>query len=58
MVSDFAEYNGFLTLTVEEFQRGKLQYPNLKQAIYISVLLKYGAQSKGYWNIVTSLLPK
>ena len=49
MVSDFVdEYNGLLTLTDVEFQRGKLQYPNLKQAA--CVLLKYGAESEGYWN--------
>lgn len=49
MVSDFVdEYNGLLTLTDEEFQRGKLQYPNLKQAAH--VLLKYGTESERYWN--------
>ena len=49
MVSDFVdEYNGLLALTDEEFWRGKLQYPNLKQAA--RVLLKYGAESEGYWN--------
>lgn len=49
MVNDFVdEYNGLLTLIDEEFQRGKLQYPNLKQAA--CVLLKYGAESEGYCN--------
>ena len=32
MVSDFVdEFNGLLKLTEEEFERGKLVYPNLKK---------------------------
>ena len=49
MVSDFVdEFNGLLRLTMEEFERGKLEYPDLKQTA--RVLLKYGAEGKGYWN--------
>ena len=49
MVSDFVdEFNGLLELTEEEFERGKLVYPNLKKKA--RVLLKYGAESEGYWN--------
>ena len=39
MVSDFVdEFNGLLTLTEEEFERGRLMYPNLKKKA--RVLLK------------------
>ena len=49
MVSDFVdEFNGLLSLTREEFERGKLEYPDLKQKA--RVLLKYGAEGEGYWN--------
>ena len=49
MVSDFVdEFNGLLTLTAEEFERGKLMYPDLKKKA--RVLLKYGVESEGYWN--------
>ena len=49
MVSDFVdEFNGLLTLTEEEFERGRLMYPNLKKKA--RVLLKYGVESEGYWN--------
>ena len=49
MVSDFVdEFNGLLTLTEEEFKRGKLMYPDLKKKV--RVLLKYGVESEGYWN--------
>ena len=56
MVSDFVdEYSDLLTLTDEEFQWGKLQYPNLKQASH--ALLKYVAKSKGT-GIAKSFLSK
>ena len=49
MVSDFVdEFNGLLSLTREEFERGKLEYPDLKQKA--RELLKYGAEGEGYWN--------
>jgi len=49
MVSDFVdEFNGLLSLTTEEFERGKLEYSDLKQKAH--VLLKYGAEGEGYWN--------
>ena len=49
MVSDFIdEFNGLLSLTSEEFERGKLEYPNLKRKA--RALLKYGADGEGYWN--------
>ena len=49
MVSDFVdEFNGLLTLTEEEFERGKLMYLDLKKKV--RVLLKYGVESEGYWN--------
>lgn len=49
MVSDFVdEFNGLLSLTTEEFERGKLVYPDLKQKA--RALLKYGAEGEGYWN--------
>jgi len=49
MVSDFVdEYNGLLKLSNEEFTTGKEQFPDLKQEA--RVLLKYGAESEGYWN--------
>ena len=49
MVSDFVEeFNGLLRLTDEEFERGKLMYPDLKKKA--RVLLKYGVESEGYWN--------
>ena len=47
MVSDFVDkFNGLLSLTIEEFERGKLEYPDLKQKA--RVMLKYGADVKGY----------
>ena len=49
MVSDFVdEFNGLLTLTEGEFERGRLMYPDLKKKA--GVLLKYGVESEGYWN--------
>ena len=49
MVSDFVdEFNGLLSLTIEEFERDKLEYPDLKQKA--RVVLKYGADVEGYWN--------
>ena len=49
MVSDFVdEFNGLLTLTEGEFERGRLMYPDLKKKA--RVLLKYGVESEGYWN--------
>ena len=49
MVSDFVdEHNGLLGLSNEEFERGKLQYPDLKKKA--RTLLKYGAETEGYWN--------
>ena len=51
MVSDFVdEYNGLLRLTEEEFERGKLTYPNLKKKARDRLLLKYRVESGGYWN--------
>jgi len=49
MVSDFVyKFNGLLKLIEEEFERGKLEYPNSKKKA--RVLLKYGVESEGYWN--------
>ena len=49
MVSDFVdEFNGLLSLTPDEFERGRVEYPDLKQKA--RVLLKYGAEGEGYWN--------
>ena len=46
MVSDFVDkFNGLLRLT-EEFERGKLIYPDVKKKA--QVLLKYGVKSGGY----------
>ena len=33
---------------MEEFERSKLEYPDLKQTACL--LLKYGAEDEGYWN--------
>ena len=50
MVADFIdEYNGFLRLTDEEFERGKAQYgPDLEQEA--RHVITYGANADGYWN--------
>ena len=49
MVSDFVdEFNGLLSLTPDEFARGRVEYPDLKQKA--RVLLKYGTDGEGYWN--------
>ena len=45
MVSDFVdEFNGLLSLTSDEFERGKVEYPDLKQKA--RVLLKYGVEGE------------
>ena len=47
IVSDFVdEHNGLLS--DREFLAGREKYPNLKQEA--RVLIKYGAESEGYWN--------
>ena len=49
MVSDFVdEFNGLLSLTPDEFARGRVEYPDLKEKA--RVLLKYGTDGEGYWN--------
>ena len=49
MVSDcIDDFNGLLRLTEEEFERGKVIYPDLKKKT--RVLLKYRVESGGYWN--------
>ena len=49
MVSDFIEeYDGYLRLSDEMFERAQIVHPGLKQEARI--LLKYGASSEGYWN--------
>lgn len=48
-VSNFVdEFNGLLSLTTEEFERSKLEYPDLKQRAH--VVFKYGVEGEGYWN--------
>ena len=51
MVADFIdEYNGFLRLTDEEFERGKTQYgPDLEQEARPYIIM-YGGNADGYWN--------
>ena len=55
MVSNFVEeFNGLLRLTDEEFQRGKLVYPNLKMHEYY-LSMEWRAKNTG---ITASLLSK
>ena len=41
MLSDFVDkFNNLVRLTEEEFERGKLTYPDLKKTVTAQVLLK------------------
>ncbi len=49
MVSDFIEEkNGYLALTMEEYERAKLTDPTIR--LQAREFLKYGESKEGYWT--------